>query len=219
MPMNHPETPAPSPKPRAGAVSRKLLFLPGAAGDPAVWQPVGERLPAAWTKTYLDWPGLGNQPPSATVNGFDDLVARVEAQLGDEPVDLLAQSMGGVVALRVALNHPTKVRRLVLTATSGGIDMTQRGASDWRPEYRAHYPNAAGWITAPVPDLTDRLSEIAHPTLLLWGDADAISPVAVGQRLWQLLPRATLITVPGGNHDFVRERAADLVATITQHLE
>lgn len=200
-------------------MSQNLLFLPGAGADPNFWRPLGERLPASWTKTYLGWPGIGNQEPNPKINGFEDLVGLVESFLGDTPVDLLAQSMGGAVALQVALKHPTKVRRLVLAATSGGLDVASLGASDWRPAYRTTFPNAAAWITETRPDLSADIPRITQPTLLLWGDADPISPVAVGQKLWQLLPQATLSLVAGGDHSFVQERPADIAELIRSHLE
>lgn len=196
-----------------------LLFLPGAGGDAGFWRPLGDRLPRSWRKTYFSWPGLGDQAADPAVNSFDDLVAMVDAQLGAEPVDLVAQSMGGVIALRVALKHPSRVRRLVLTATSGGLDVASLGATDWRPAYQQDFPNAAPWVTSPHPDISPQLPRVAHPALLLWGDADPISPVAVGKRLAELLPNATLRLIHGGDHGFAHDRAGDIVAAIQRHLE
>jgi pimeloyl-ACP methyl ester carboxylesterase len=48
-------------------------------------------------------------------------------------------------------------------------------------------------------------------TLLLWSEADLISPVGVGPRLAELLPRAELVVLPVAGHMFARDRA-DLVA-------
>jgi pimeloyl-ACP methyl ester carboxylesterase len=67
-------------------------------------------------------------------------------------------------------------------------------------------------------DLTKRLPEIEAPVLLLWGDADPISPVAVGRRLAELFPRAELVVVPGGTHDLVLERAEEIAPRIEAHL-
>ena len=200
------------------APARRLLFLPGAGADPTFWRPLGERLPAHWRKTYFGWPGLGHQPASPSVQSFDDLVAMVVAELGDEPVDLLAQSMGGAIALRIALDHPQRVRRLVLTVTAGGMDVSALGASDWRPAYAAEYPRAAAWISAIRPDYVDELPRINHPSLLLWGDADAISPVAVGARLAALLRNARLEVIAGGTHALANQRVDDIAELIAAHL-
>ncbi|HEU4328723.1 MAG TPA: alpha/beta fold hydrolase [Roseiflexaceae bacterium] len=199
--------------------STRLLFLPGAGGDPRFWHPLGGLLPGTREHTFLAWPGLGEQPPSADVRGFDDLVRLVEERMGDGPVDLLAQSMGGPVALQVALRNPGRVHRLVLAATSGGVDVSGLGGADWRPDYRRQFPRAAAWITDARPELTDLLPSIIQPTLLLWGDADPISPLAVGQRLQQLLPHATLVVVPGGDHAMVHDRPHDIAEVIVRHLQ
>lgn len=200
-------------------MSRRVLFLPGAGADPLFWKPVGDLLPAEWQKHYFGWPGIGHQPPDSKVNSFGDLVRMVEEKLGDTPVDLLAQSMGGAVALRVALNNPGKIRRLVLTVTAGGIDVSRLGASDWRPEYRQEYPNAAPWILEARPNYESELKNISQPTLLLWGANDPISPVKVGEHLHSLLANSTLHVVPQGDHAIVNERPGDVIDLIKRHLD
>jgi len=195
----------------------RVVFLPGAAGSSAFWQPLSRLLPADWDRTLLDWPGLGDVPPSPEVNGFDDLV-RLTLAVIDGPVDLVAQSMGGVVALRVALERPDLVRRLVLVATSGGLDLKRFGASDWRDDYVRQHPAARRFIVEQRPDLTGRLSGVRMPTLLVWGDTDPISPLAVGRHLADLLPRAELVVIPGGNHALARDRAREIAPHVLRHL-
>jgi pimeloyl-ACP methyl ester carboxylesterase len=177
-----------------------LIFLPGVGADPNFWRPVGERLPAAWRKTYLGWPGLGDQPADPAINRFEDLAGLVEAELGDEPADLIAQSMGGALAMMVALRHPSRVRRLMLTVTSGGLDMTGLGAADWRSNYRRLHPDGAAWVTDARPDLADDLARVKQPALLIWGDADPISPVA------------------DGAHDLALTRSDEVAPLIKAHL-
>jgi pimeloyl-ACP methyl ester carboxylesterase len=196
----------------------RLVFLPGVGADPAFWRPLGERLPAAWEKLYLGWPGLGRQPPDPAVAGWRDLVRLTEDAIGDAPADLLAQSMGGVIALLAALRQPARVRRLVLSVTSGGVDVAGLGAIDWRANYRREHPDAAAWVFEPWGDLTADLGKVRQPTLLIWGDADPISPVAVGERLAARLPDATLKVLPGGDHGLVETRAADIAPWVAAHL-
>ncbi|MBM3646567.1 MAG: alpha/beta fold hydrolase [Alphaproteobacteria bacterium] len=195
----------------------KVLFLPGSGASPDFRKPVGARLPAAWPKHYFGWPGLGRQPPEPDVGGWADLVRMVEARM-DGPVDLVAQSMGGVIAATLAIKHPQRVRRLVLAVTSGGVDMTRFGASDWRPDYRKLFPDAAAWITERPASMALPVERIVAPTLLLWGDADAISPVAVGRHLADRIAGARLHVVAGGDHDVARTHATEVAVLIEGHL-
>ena len=107
---------------------------------------------------------------------------------------------------------------LVLSVTSGGIDVAALGAQDWRPSFRKNNPGLPSWFADERRDFAERLREITIPVLLLWGDADPISPVAVGRRLAQLFPHADLVVFPGGTHDLVLERADEIAPHIERHL-
>ena len=202
---------------RSTTLAERLLFLPGASGNTTFWRPVAARLRHPAARSFMGWPGFGGMPPDPNVCGIDDLVARVLREI-QGPVDLLAQSMGGVIALRAALDRPDAVRHLVLAATSGGIDVAALGGSDWRASFRAANPELPPWFEAERSDLSARLREVRVPVLLLWGDADPISPVAVGERLARLFPRAALHVFAGGTHDLVMERAAEITPLIDAHL-
>lgn len=195
----------------------KLLFLPGAGGSASFWRPVSDRIYPERSRHLFAWPGLGDEPHDPDVRGIDDLVAMVLARM-EAPVDLIAQSMGGLVAVKAALAAPERVRRLVLTATSGGVPVETLGASEWRHAYRREYPNAASWITEIREDLSSRLGEIAAPVLLLWGGDDPLSPPAVGERLREWLPNATLHVIAGAGHDLAQTHASQIAPMIAQHL-
>jgi pimeloyl-ACP methyl ester carboxylesterase len=195
----------------------RVVFLPGASGSGDFWRDAGEALPTTWEKVYLAWPGLGDERPDASVRGFDDLVERVIDALA-RPSDLVAQSIGGTIAVRVATRAPALVRRLVLVVTSGGVDTKRLGAADWREAYRQAFPDAAAWVADPQPDQTAELRGIASPTLLVWGDADPISPTAVGEHLAGLIPGSRLHVISGGTHDLAREHPVPVARLITEHL-
>ncbi len=194
-----------------------LLFLPGITGDGAFWRPVAERLPAGSVNNFVSYPGLGRQPPSADVNGPDDLLARA-AQALTQPSAVVAQSMGGVLAIQLAARHPELVTHLVLVATSGGFDVRHHGATDWRPAFLQSFPGTPAWALAPPPDLTGELARLRMPVLLIWGDEDPISPVAAGEYLASQLPNATLQVLPGGTHSLALEQPERVAALIAAHL-
>ena len=49
-------------------------------------------------------------------------------------------------------------------------------------------------------DLRDVLPRIDVPTLLIYGDADERSPVAVGEDLHRRIPDSKLVVIPGPGH-------------------
>jgi pimeloyl-ACP methyl ester carboxylesterase len=198
-------------------VSEALTFLPGASGNVRFWRPLSAALQHPGPRRFVAWPGIGGAPPDPGVRGIDDLVARVVRDI-TAPVALLAQSMGGVIAVRAALEKPDLVRHLVLSVTSGGIDVASFGAEDWRPTYRLSHPGLPSWFDDERTELTEQIGAITIPVLLLWGDADPISPVAVGRRLAALLPRAELVVFPGGTHDLILERAAEVAPHVDRYL-
>lgn len=65
-------------------------------------------------------PGHGWKPCSTTVS-LEQLADDLAAQLGDTPGDVIGYSMGGRLALLLALRHPQCVRKLVLISSGPGF--------------------------------------------------------------------------------------------------
>ncbi|HET6952542.1 MAG TPA: alpha/beta fold hydrolase [Acidimicrobiales bacterium] len=195
----------------------RVVSLPGMSGAGSYWRPVADRLPAQWEHVFLDWPGLGAVPPSAQVRSLDDLVGLVLATL-TVPSAVVAQSMGGVIATRAALDAPEAISHLVLTATSGGVDVAALGAVDWRGDYRERWPSAPAWAFEPPADLSGRLATLRLPTLLIWGTRDRISPPAIGEHLVGLLPNSRFALVDTAEHMFAPVHAEEVALEITRHL-
>jgi pimeloyl-ACP methyl ester carboxylesterase len=108
--------------------------------------------------------------------------------------------MGNVIALRAAIEHPARVASLVLCAVSGGIDVRGLGGAEWRESLSAEQPSAPTWFIDDRSDFTEHLPSIRVPTLVLSGDRDPLSPVAVGELLRARIPMAQLQVVAGGSH-------------------
>lgn len=183
------------------------MFLPGAGGRRAFWQPVCDLLDFGSDAIRFGWPGFGDEPLDPGVHTLGDLTRFVLDRIDGE-FNLVAQSMGGVVALQIALNAPERVRRLVLCATSGGIDFGAIEREDWRPDYLREMPESTPrWFVDDHTDVTPRLSEITIPALLIWGADDRIVPPAAGRLLAGLLPDARIVVIPGAGHDVAQTKA------------
>ena len=195
-----------------------LVFLPGAGGSASFWRPVADRLADLGRAHLFGYPGFDGVPSDSSIESLDDLFRWLVERLPPGPSHVIAQSMGGVLAARLAIERAELVAHLVLVATSGGIDAARLGAADWRADFSAAHPDVPTWFVDDRTDLTDRLREIRAPTLLLWSDADPISPPAVAQHLLTRIPGARLVTIAGGNHGFASERPDEVASIIRSHL-
>jgi pimeloyl-ACP methyl ester carboxylesterase len=149
------------------------VYLPGASGRSAIFHRLVQELRHDAAPVLVDYPGFGDAPPDPAIATLSDLYDATFAAL-PEQFDLVAMSMGGVLALRAALEHPRRVRRLVLLATTGGIDVLKLGASDWRPEWTAEKRDTPHWFVDDRSDYSEELQRLEVPTLLVFGDADPL---------------------------------------------
>ena len=193
-----------------------LVFFPGAGGKVENLQPIAQRLARRRTAILCDYPGLAGVPAQPSLHSLGDLQAYLLSSL-PEQFDLVTMSMGGVLGLRIALEHPQRVRKLVLIATSGGVDVHALGALEWRADFRAR-PEMPAWFIEDRTDVTHQLSQIAQDTLLIFGDDDLIAPVSIGELLQKNLSRARLEVVPGGTHDLEIDYPDLIASFIEAHL-
>ena len=198
-----------------GGDGLNLIFLPGASGNTAFWQPIIQRLQDNSTMVVA-YPSFGDYPDDVDVQNFEDLQDYVLNQI-QQPSVVVAQSMDGIFAVQAALQKPEQVQALVLVATSGGIDLSFFQVADWREDYQQSF-TVPDWFVQHQSDLTDSLERIQCPVLLIWGDVDPISPVAVGQSLHRQIPHAELHIVSQGQHDLAYVHAAHVAQLIQNFL-
>jgi 3-oxoadipate enol-lactonase len=100
-----------------------LLLLHGGLGDSGLWEPVVPFLAQRFRTIRTDLRFYGRSTgPAVAWSWHDDVVAVLDA-LGVERVALVGLSMGGALALDVALARPERLRALALVAPGlGGHD-------------------------------------------------------------------------------------------------
>ena len=188
---------------------------------------------AADLRSSLDWMaaegGVSGSPWAGAVDG---------SRRG-----VMGHSMGGRVALQLALEHPDLVRALVLVNASG-LHLPHapaRSPRDLGPEgfIRAlyHRPSArsleaavrdAGrwWPTLErltrVPlrqDWHERLGEIRVPTLIIWGTEDGLIPWEHARAFQDGIPGARLHAIPDAGHVPMLERPGEVNRALAAFLD
>jgi 2-succinyl-6-hydroxy-2,4-cyclohexadiene-1-carboxylate synthase len=134
-----------------------VVLLHGFAGTGRAWDPVAQRLDRErYTALAPDLRGHGGARdvrPVSFAACVDDVLAAAPARFV-----LCGYSMGGRIALHVALAAPERVERLVLVATTAGIDdETARAARRDADERLAAFADGASieqfadrWAAQPV---------------------------------------------------------------------
>ncbi|HEY8447416.1 MAG TPA: acetoin dehydrogenase dihydrolipoyllysine-residue acetyltransferase subunit [Thermomicrobiales bacterium] len=103
----------------------KLVFLHGLGGSISTWQMVLGELAAQYRLAAFDLPGHGQsdkRPPADTdysVPGLAAAIGEAIASLGHKQAIVIGHSLGGAVALQLALSQPDLVRGLVLVNSAG----------------------------------------------------------------------------------------------------
>ena len=113
-----------------------IVLLHGFSGTRHAWDGVIARLPPErYRPLALDLPGHGDYAAAERPISFASCVAHVLA-LAPARFVLCGYSLGGRIALHVALAAPERVSRLVLVGSSAGIEddteRAQRSAADHR---------------------------------------------------------------------------------------
>src|SRR5262245_2392795 len=182
-----------------------LLMLHGGLGSTDMFQPLMPTFTKSRKVIAVDLQGhgrttLGTRPIRCEAIA-DDVDALLQ-QIGQAQVDVLGYSFGGCVAMRLAIQHPERVRRLVLVSApfaSDGwyaemiVQQKQVGAAmapmmAETPMYKTYkavapkpddFPrllDAMGDLMRQKYDWSADVAKLKMPVMLVFGDADMVRP-------------------------------------------
>lgn len=189
-----------------------VVFLPGVGEAPELWEAQVASLPEGFTGFAPSLPGLrdeDNTPfslESAAVFVRDELDRR-----GITRAHLCGHSLGAMVALRFALDHPERTSSLTLSAaqvhppralmTLQSAIMRLLPARLVTPEGMSRTRMLEVLKTVGRTDFRSDLPGISAPTLVLCGAKDRPN-LGAARELAASIPDAELQIVPGAGHQW-----------------
>jgi pimeloyl-ACP methyl ester carboxylesterase len=105
-----------------GGEGPSLVLVHGLGGAASNWVELTPALVRRYRVLALDLPGHGGSAPlpaAESLTPFADVVVAVAEREALLPAGIVGHSLGGVVALRLALRHPDAVEALLLAASAG----------------------------------------------------------------------------------------------------
>lgn len=234
---------------------RPLVLIPGGFGLTCTFAALRPALAELGQVISVELPGHGHTPDRDQVFSYEqfaDDIAALIRELGLGPAAVLGYSVGGGVALQTALRHPDAVRRLIVLsaphqrrgwypevlAGMGQLTAERLQATPLYDRYTAVAPDPAHWprlvdktriLLSQDYDWSEPVRGITAPTLLIYGDADSISPASAAELFALLgggqgdgdrhgLPRAQLALLPGVTHQQILHRTDLLLPVLRPFL-
>ena len=183
-----------------------LVLVHGAGGTRLHWPPTLRRLPGG--EVYaLDLPGHGEAPGpwQSTIEGYRQAIVEWMQALGLPPAVIVGHSMGGALALSLALDAPEQVAGIVLVGTGARLRvhplLLEAAASGGMPTETL--ATLVSWWYSP--DASPRLRELAARVLaatntdVLHADFLACDGFDVMERLGTI-DRPALVVVGEDDH-------------------
>lgn len=215
-----------------------IVLLHGAYMSARIMTPLTEAFAANRQVIVIEQQGHGRTNDTDrpfTYEAMADDVAVVLDAIGVERADVFGYSMGGETALQFAIRHPERVRKLIAASAAISDRGFHQEMKDLLPQMSAEMWAGSPILTdyeelSPNPDRFPTLVEklvalyqtpfdwphsdlagITAPTLLIFGDSDAVTPEhqvemframggGVHGDMLPALPKVQLAVLPGTTH-------------------
>ena len=196
--------------------SETILFIHGLGCTASIWEELSTTLSVNYRCISIDLPSYGN---SAELTGTFSLSAITEElykfilslKIDAQKLHLCGHSMGGQIAIILALRYPNVFNKLILVAPAGFEQFTERekqlikaGANMYPSELMKK--STLAMLNEPV---YDYLHTISHQTLILFGSKDPMIPnpmirknttSQLAQNCTKLIKGAQLVMIPNKGH-------------------
>ena len=189
-----------------------VVFIHGGASDSQDWVSTMNALSHRYSLYAPDMIGFGQSSRNEAgyyLSDFSEFILGFMETLGLENPVLVGHSLGGRLCLEIALQHPEKVRKLVLVHASGLGKISRLGTvfftAFWAirqvlrrpqpyPKFLARDGEESHWLCL------DELPSLRTPTLIIWKRFDPYLPLSIARRAAELIRGSRLEILPGYGH-------------------
>ncbi|MDD4307328.1 MAG: alpha/beta hydrolase [Thermoplasmata archaeon] len=191
-----------------------LVLIGGLGTDISVYRKMISHLSQKFMIMAFDNRGAGfSDKPDIpyTIEMMADDTAALMSAAGIERANILGTSLGGRIAMALALRHPGRVKKLILVSTFASqpdkklpksyhaIKLATGWVSVFRKKTQPYYAfmrqleASRGFVCAA------RLGEISAPTLILHGTKDSIAPFKLAEEMHSGITDSKLVSFNGGH--------------------
>ena len=221
-----------------------MILLHGLSASGHWWRRNVPALAEQYRVVIPDLVGFGSSPLTERLPPMSetaDLLAAWIRKIGLQRVHLTGHSMGGQIAIHLAVRHPDLLDRLVLVDAAGiprpltpryVLRFAVEMAPLWRWGDPRFFPTMVrdAWTAGPRTvlgaighilrdDVRPLLPRIAAPTLVIWGERDGLVPLTHAWQLRRSIPRAELAVLRGASHNPMVDRPADFNRLVMRFLD
>lgn len=175
---------------RGGPEGRPLVLLHGYTDSWRCWEPLLASLPGSFRAVAPTHRGHGDSAKPSAGYRFEDFardLRDVVDELGIERAVVVGHSMGSLVAMRFALDHPSRVEALVLIGACATVRGNEEAGALWR--------DGVAEMTDPVDPAFVRAfqeSTLARPVPPSFLDTVVAESGKVPARVWRDVLRSML---------------------------
>lgn len=222
-----------------------MIFIHGAGGQGELWTRQKGVFSGSLTPDLVGHPrGVGRD----RIQDYASWLNEYRIQMNLSRVCLVGHSMGGAIALQMALFFPYAVSRLVLLSTGAALKVSSALLTTIKEDYRQGVTNIVEYaFHAPVDrrikkksfqemmktssqvtygdfiacsrfDIREEVKQIQIPTLILVGEEDRMTPVKYSRFLASNIEGSTLQIIPEAGHMLMLEKYQEVNSSIKRFL-